>query len=121
MKRCVNNNFSFEGFWRQWHATLNKWILRYMCACLLSSCRLVSASSPLLLMMCLLLFRYIPLGGRRTQLWSMWIIFTFIGLWHDLWCVRRAFARFRPQRVIAGGAGSPGLGSTAAASPWKSP
>ena len=31
MKRCVNNNFSFEGFWRQWHATLNKWILRYMC------------------------------------------------------------------------------------------
>ena len=31
MKRCVNNNFSFEGFWRQWHATLNKWIIRYMC------------------------------------------------------------------------------------------
>jgi vacuolar-type H+-ATPase catalytic subunit A/Vma1 len=32
MKRCVNNNFSFEGFWRQWHATLNKWIIRYMCS-----------------------------------------------------------------------------------------
>ena len=31
--------------------------------------------------------RYIPLGGRRTQLWSIWIIFTFVGLWHDLWCV----------------------------------
>jgi hypothetical protein len=31
MKRCVNNNFSFEGFWRQWHSTLNKWIIRYMC------------------------------------------------------------------------------------------
>ena len=29
MLRCVNNNYTFAGFWRQWHATLNKWILRY--------------------------------------------------------------------------------------------
>ena len=34
-----------------------------------------------------MLSRYIPLGGQRTQLWSMWIIFTFVGLWHDLWCI----------------------------------
>ena len=47
-------------------------------------------------MSCLLLFRYIPLGGRRTQLWSMWIIFTFIGLWHNLWCVLHPLARSRP-------------------------
>ena len=29
MLRCVNNNYTFAGFWRQWHATLNKWIIRY--------------------------------------------------------------------------------------------
>ena len=32
MKHCINNNYSFAGFWRLWHATLNKWIIRYMCA-----------------------------------------------------------------------------------------
>eukprot|EP01137_Pigoraptor_chileana_P016736 Opistho-2@73771 len=58
MRRCVNNNFTFAGFWRAWHASLNKWIVRYM---------------------------YVPLGGTRTQAWSVWIIFTFVGLWHDLW------------------------------------
>ena len=58
MLRCVNNNYTFAGFWRQWHATLNKWILRYI---------------------------YIPLGGSSSQRWSMWVIFTFVGLWHDLW------------------------------------
>ncbi|EKX41640.1 hypothetical protein GUITHDRAFT_49807, partial [Guillardia theta CCMP2712] len=67
MKRCVNNNYSFSGFWRQWHASLNAWIIRYM---------------------------YIPLGGRKTQasqgdkrrasFWNVWVIFTFVGLWHDL-------------------------------------
>lgn len=81
MKRCVNNNFSFEGFWRQWHATLNKWIIRYMCRsrCI---CHQPEWAAP----SCSFAFRYIPLGGRRTQMWSMWIIFTFVGLWHDLWC-----------------------------------
>ena len=58
MLRCVNNNYTFAGFWRQWHATLNKWILRYI---------------------------YIPLGGSSSQKWSMWVIFSFVGLWHDLW------------------------------------
>jgi len=27
---------------------------------------------------------YVPLGGRKTQAFTIWIIFTFIGLWHDL-------------------------------------
>jgi D-alanyl-lipoteichoic acid acyltransferase DltB (MBOAT superfamily) len=58
MLRCVNNNYTFAGFWRQWHATLNKWILRYI---------------------------YVPLGGSSSQAWSMWVIFSFVGLWHDLW------------------------------------
>jgi len=58
MNRCVNNNFTFQGFWRSWHASFNKWTVRYL---------------------------YIPLGGRSTQTLSIWLIFLFIGLWHDLW------------------------------------
>jgi len=57
MNRCVNNNFTFTGFWRSWHGSLNKWILRYL---------------------------YIPLGGKNTQQITIWLIFSFIGLWHDL-------------------------------------
>jgi D-alanyl-lipoteichoic acid acyltransferase DltB (MBOAT superfamily) len=58
MNRCVNNNFTFTGFWRSWHASFNKWTVRYL---------------------------YIPLGGRKTQTITIWVIFLFIGLWHDLW------------------------------------
>lgn len=58
MNRCVNNNFTFVGFWRSWHGSLNQWIVRYV---------------------------YIALGGRRTQVWNVWIVFIFVGLWHDLW------------------------------------
>jgi len=57
MRRCVNNNYTFSGFWRSWHASLNRWIVRYL---------------------------YIPLGGRQSQWWSIWLIFSFIGIWHDI-------------------------------------
>uniref|UniRef100_A0A7S3LVY8 Uncharacterized protein n=1 Tax=Palpitomonas bilix TaxID=652834 RepID=A0A7S3LVY8_9EUKA len=63
--RCVNNNYTFTGFWRQWHASLNKWVLRYL---------------------------YIPLGGKKSQWWSIWVIFFFIGVWHDLFLVWIAWA-----------------------------
>eukprot|EP01102_Stenamoeba_stenopodia_P000799 TRINITY_DN1074_c0_g1_i1.p1 TRINITY_DN1074_c0_g1~~TRINITY_DN1074_c0_g1_i1.p1 ORF type:complete len:541 (-),score=87.36 TRINITY_DN1074_c0_g1_i1:23-1645(-) len=58
MNRCVNNNFTFVGFWRSWHGSFNKWTIRYM---------------------------YVPLGGWKTRTYSLWLIFFFIGLWHDLW------------------------------------
>jgi protein-cysteine N-palmitoyltransferase HHAT len=58
MPRCMHNNNTFTGFWRSWHASFNQWSLRYL---------------------------YIPLGGRHTQQYSIWLIFFFIGLWHDLW------------------------------------
>eukprot|EP01116_Phalansterium_solitarium_P001679 TRINITY_DN11494_c0_g1_i1.p2 TRINITY_DN11494_c0_g1~~TRINITY_DN11494_c0_g1_i1.p2 ORF type:complete len:249 (-),score=102.86 TRINITY_DN11494_c0_g1_i1:96-842(-) len=57
MNRCVNNNYTFAGFWRSWHGSFNKWIIRYM---------------------------YVPLGGSKKAFLSIWLIFTFIGLWHDL-------------------------------------
>ena len=68
MNRCIYNNYTFEGFWRQWHRSYNKWLIRYM---------------------------YIPLGGAKTKLFNAFIIFSFVALWHDLklnlllwaWCI----------------------------------
>jgi len=67
MVRCVNNNFTFAGFWRSWHASMHNWIIRYL---------------------------YLPLGGSRTQIYTVWLIFLFIGLWHDLWLRWVAWALF---------------------------
>ena len=58
MNRCVCNNYLVSDFWRSWHRSLYLWILRYL---------------------------YIPLGGGKSKVWSIWIIFTFIAIWHDLW------------------------------------
>lgn len=63
MGKCVHNNCTFAGFWKGWHASFNLWTVRYM---------------------------YIPLGGRTTQAYSIWLIFFFIGGWHDL--IRQWFA-----------------------------
>ncbi|PKA62413.1 hypothetical protein AXF42_Ash009299 [Apostasia shenzhenica] len=57
MPKCINNCCSLETFWKSWHASFNKWIVRYM---------------------------YIPLGGSQKKLLSVWIIFTFVAIWHDL-------------------------------------
>lgn len=57
MDRCMSNNYSLAQFWQHWHSTFNQWIVRYV---------------------------YIPLGGREYQLFSVWIIFAFVALWHDL-------------------------------------
>ena len=57
MNRCIYNNYTFEGFWRQWHRSYNIWLIRYM---------------------------YIPLGGRQKKLLNTFIIFSFVALWHDL-------------------------------------
>ena len=58
MNRCIYNNYSFEGFWRQWHGSYNIWLIRYM---------------------------NIPLGGKQKKLLNTFIIFSFVALWHDLW------------------------------------
>jgi len=58
MPRCMHNNCTFTDFWRSWHASFNQWTIRYL---------------------------YVPLGGRKYQQYSIWLIFFFIGIWHDLW------------------------------------
>jgi D-alanyl-lipoteichoic acid acyltransferase DltB (MBOAT superfamily) len=65
MLRCVSNNYSTLSFWRGWHRSFYRWLLRYI---------------------------YIPLGG--TSFKSTWdavrsvvtylVVFTFVALWHDI-------------------------------------
>ncbi|KAG5480608.1 hypothetical protein LSCM1_06312 [Leishmania martiniquensis] len=57
MPRCFANAVSIQSFWRDWHASFNLWIVRYM---------------------------YIPMGGSRTKLLSILPIFFFIAIWHDI-------------------------------------
>lgn len=56
MQKCISNTSSFQGFWRAWHASFFEWLVRYI---------------------------YIPLGGRKTRLLGLWLIFLFVGSWHD--------------------------------------
>lgn len=68
MVRCMSDNYSALAFWRGWHRSFNRWIVRYI---------------------------YIPLGGSggpSTQgrwgtvraIANMLVVFTFVALWHDI-------------------------------------
>lgn len=57
MRHCLVNNYDIESFWKSWHASYNRWLVRYM---------------------------YVPLGGRTWRVVNVWPIFTFVALWHDL-------------------------------------
>ncbi|RDW56420.1 hypothetical protein BP5796_13169 [Coleophoma crateriformis] len=66
MLRCTSNNLSSVKFWRGWHRSYNRWLIRYI---------------------------YVPMGGSSSR--SSWksisesalkfiTIFTFVALWHDI-------------------------------------
>ncbi|KAF7732825.1 glycerol transporter [Apophysomyces ossiformis] len=57
MVRCMSNNFSAQRFWKSWHRTFNRWTIRYI---------------------------YVPLGGSKYLMLNMWVVFTFVALWHDI-------------------------------------
>ncbi|KAI8993660.1 MBOAT, membrane-bound O-acyltransferase family-domain-containing protein [Pilobolus umbonatus] len=57
MVRCMSNNFSAQRFWKSWHRTFNRWMIRYI---------------------------YIPLGGTKYLMYNSWLVFTFVALWHDI-------------------------------------
>lgn len=57
MLRCMNNNFSALQFWRSWHRSFNKWVVRYI---------------------------YIPLGGSKNRVLASLCVFTFVAIWHDI-------------------------------------
>lgn len=63
MVRCMSDNYSALAFWRGWHRSFNRWIVRYI---------------------------FIPLGGTGRgmslprSLFNMLAVFTFVALWHDI-------------------------------------
>lgn len=57
MLKCMSNNHSLEQFWRGWHSSFNRWIVRYL---------------------------YRPLGGRAHNALNATIVFLFVSAWHDL-------------------------------------
>jgi len=65
MVRCMSDNYSVTQFWRGWHRSFNKWVLRYL---------------------------YIPLGGsalpgvwgKARQVANYLAVFSFIAIWHDI-------------------------------------
>lgn len=61
MVRCMSDNYSALAFWRGWHRSLNRWILRYI---------------------------YIPIGGsgrgKVRAIANYLAVFTFVALWHDI-------------------------------------
>ncbi|PGG97714.1 hypothetical protein AJ80_09649 [Polytolypa hystricis UAMH7299] len=75
MVRCVSDNYSALAFWRGWHRSFNRWVVRYL---------------------------YVPLGGSRDPnnpakpntsdsllarargILNFLAVFTFVALWHDI-------------------------------------
>ena len=65
MLRCVSDNYSTLSFWRGWHRSYYRWLLRYI---------------------------YIPLGGSSFRsgrdavrsVVTYLVVFTFVALWHDI-------------------------------------
>jgi len=63
MTRCFSNNYDVAGFWRGWHASFNRWLVRYA---------------------------FVPLGGSHERLSpprraaNLALVFLFVALWHDL-------------------------------------
>ncbi|KAL2891498.1 Glycerol uptake protein 1 [Ceratocystis lukuohia] len=65
MIRCVSDNYSTLSFWRAWHRSYNRWLIRYL---------------------------YVPLGGTSfsgglaivKSVFNYVLVFTFVALWHDL-------------------------------------
>ncbi|CAE8695398.1 unnamed protein product [Polarella glacialis] len=61
MNRCMCNNYTVRGFWRAWHRSFNRWLVRYI---------------------------FVPLGGSRDvsvlrQCVNNGVVFTFVAVWHE--------------------------------------
>eukprot|EP00808_Paulinella_micropora_P007800 g73130.t1 len=57
MNRCISNNIgTISAFWRAWHRSFNRWLVRYV---------------------------YVPVGGRGRRVLGYFVTFTFVAVWHD--------------------------------------
>ncbi|KAK5132945.1 hypothetical protein LTR08_008308 [Meristemomyces frigidus] len=66
MLRCMSNNYSALAFWRGWHRSFNRWIIRYLYVPLLQRTPPHHQVSKL----------------RQTAIYAT--VFTFVALWHDI-------------------------------------
>lgn len=69
MIRCMDNNYLALAFWRAWHRSYNKWVIRYI---------------------------YVPLGGGgrrgesngsnsiKSRVVNTLVVFSFVAVWHDI-------------------------------------
>lgn len=58
MIRCMDNNYSALAFWRAWHRSFNRWVIRYI---------------------------YVPLGGGgKYRILNSLCVFSFVAIWHDI-------------------------------------
>ncbi|USW59367.1 Putative membrane bound O-acyl transferase, MBOAT [Septoria linicola] len=61
MVRCMSDNYSALAFWRGWHRSFNRFVVRYI---------------------------YVPLGGsshgKVRGILNFLAVFTFVALWHDI-------------------------------------
>lgn len=56
MVGCIGFMYRFSEFWRCWHASLNRWAVRYL---------------------------YVPLGGNKNPIVAALTVFLFVAAWHD--------------------------------------
>ncbi|CAJ1397508.1 unnamed protein product [Effrenium voratum] len=68
MLGCVSFNYTFEAFWRIWHASMNRFMMRYL---------------------------YVPLGGKERSWLAVPLVFFFVAYWHErtgFWTQRAWYA-----------------------------
>ena len=91
MIRCMSNNYTIAGFWRGWHASFNKWLVRYIyvpiggrnaatrCVVFI---RRISGLMSLIYALCppliFLMLSFSPLSRNSAA------VFIFVAIWHEL-------------------------------------
>ncbi|EDN07191.1 conserved hypothetical protein [Histoplasma mississippiense (nom. inval.)] len=82
MVRCMSDNYSALAFWRGWHRSFNRWIVRYLYVplggggdrCARTGTSNVNRDSGLTS----------PILAKARSLLNFLLVFTFVALWHDI-------------------------------------
>ena len=104
MSRCVSNNYSVQSFWRGWHRSFNRWLVRYVYVPLggggggaaspattaatgdgksSSSSAAASSGGVLAALWSSYSTRYPRLAPLTRQLANVFLTFSFVAFWHD--------------------------------------
>lgn len=75
MLRCMSDNYSALAFWRGWHRSFNRWVVRYIYVPLISNNSNNNLRTPFTT------YR-IPPALRSAS--AYFAVFTFVALWHDI-------------------------------------